>query len=93
MSQPQQPHRKRHSLFPWWLHVLLAIFIYTACKYIIPDLLAENTFLHDFGKVAPSIAPIGAIVFLLLAANTLYNSEPEEKEEEDEAEETQNPAP
>ncbi len=84
MSHHHQPHTKHHPFFPWWLHVLLAIFLYIGCKYILPDLLAQNTFLHGLGEVAPTIAPIGAIVFLLLAANALYNSKTEEKEDEEE---------
>ncbi len=82
MPQKQPLDAKQPKGLPWWLHIILAILVYTGCKYILPHLAAENVFLNRIGQASPAIAPIGAIIFLLLAANALYSSTPEDDENE-----------
>ncbi len=72
--------RKTTRTLPWWLHILLAILVYAGGKYLLPVLSPENIFLDHLLRIAPIIAPIGAIVFLLLAANALYASDPVKKD-------------
>lgn len=60
---------------PWWVSVLLAVASYLCLKYFIPQLQFTNKTLHNFAQAAPGLAPIAAIVFLLLAATRLYDTD------------------
>ncbi|OEU49450.1 MAG: hypothetical protein BA862_12210 [Desulfobulbaceae bacterium S3730MH12] len=64
------PHFLR---IPWWLSVLLAIFSYCVLKYFAPQLQLSNETLQNMAMAAPGLAPIAAILFLLLAAIRLYD--------------------
>ena len=63
---------------PWWLSVLLAIFSYYLLKYFAPQLQFTNHTFQNLAMAAPGLAPIAAILFLLLAAIRLYDSDGDE---------------
>ncbi len=60
---------------PWWASVLLAITSYYCLKYLIPQLQFTSQTLQNIAMAAPGLAPIAAIVFLLLAAFRLYDTD------------------
>lgn len=61
--------------FPWWLSLLIAIGSYCTLKYILPTIQTTHPVLQHLTKAAPILAPIIAILFLLLAAKQLYDSD------------------
>ncbi len=82
MTEPK-PQNSSSSLIPpflripWWTGVLLAITFYCSLKYLVPQLQFTNQTLHKLTLFAPSLAPMAAIVFLLLAAMRLYDADDE----------------
>ncbi len=83
MTDKTELDQQRSLQVPWWGHILLAVLIYTGCKYILPNSLSQVSSLQDLANITPIFAPIGAIVFLLLAANALYRSDQKKEEPED----------
>jgi hypothetical protein len=75
MKQTRNGHRKR---IPWWAYIIIAAFLYVGLTYFAPTLQAENQWVSILLRVAPDLAPIGSIAFLLLGAKVLYDS-PEKK--------------
>lgn len=73
----QQTHTSRPSSthVPWWLHILIAILCYWLLKYFLPSLVQGQSAAGRLLLLAPQLAPIVAIVFLLLAAFALYRSD------------------
>jgi len=69
---------------PWWVSILLAIISYYFLNYLAPQLQFTSKTLQNFASAAPGLAPIAAIVFLLLAAFRLYDKDGEEPAEEPE---------
>ncbi len=67
---------------PWWLSVLTAIIVYSCLKYLVPNLFLENPEMQQFRLLAPQLAPVLTIPFLLLGAKQLYDGVTPEKEEE-----------
>jgi len=59
---------------PWWFHILLAIISYHCFKYLVPQIQFSSQSLQRLAQAAPGIAPLAAIIFLLLAAAGLYES-------------------
>ena len=70
-----QPAKRRKHI-PWWFYLILAIFFYVGCKYIIPALATNETSQAQLTEAGNLAAPIIAIVFLLLAANGLFKDVP-----------------
>lgn len=60
---------------PWWVGILLAILSYYGLKYFVPQLNFSNVTLQNLATASPGLAPLAAIVFLLLAAVRLYDSD------------------
>jgi len=79
---------KYSSLIPpflrisWWVSVLLAIASYYCLKYLAPQLQFTNRTLQNLAVAAPGLAPMAAIVFLLLAAIRLYDTDDKESPED-----------
>lgn len=74
-----------HRTFPWYGHIILAIFFYYVCRYGISFLFGSQSQAEAMGKAGETLAPIIAIVFLLLGANGLYKgveSKPAEESDE-----------
>jgi hypothetical protein len=70
---------KGHSLrIPWWIYIIIAAFLYMGLTYFAPTLHTENRWISALLGIAPKLAPIGTIAFLLLGAKALYNT-PEKK--------------
>ena len=67
---------------PWWASVLLAIVSYYCLKYLAPQLQFTSQTLQNIAMAAPGLAPIAAIVFLLLGAMRLYDTDDEEVTED-----------
>ncbi|MBW1636990.1 MAG: hypothetical protein JRJ68_12030 [Deltaproteobacteria bacterium] len=65
----------RFLQIPWWLSVLAAIVSYCLLKYLVPQLQFSNSTIEDLAIIAPRFAPPAAILFLLLAAIRLYDSD------------------
>ncbi len=64
--------KKTQRYFPWWLYLILAIVIYSLFKYVLPN---TDTLSPQLQGLAEQVAPILTIIFLILAANGLYNSQ------------------
>ena len=79
-KEKQQESAKKH--IPWWLHLAVAILAYSFFKYVLPALPADQAVRENFAVLGNQLAPIIAIVFLLLSANALYKNVPKEKLEE-----------
>ena len=56
---------------PWWGSILLAIISYYCLKYLAPQLQFTSKTLQNLAVAAPGLAPIAAVVFLLLAGISL----------------------
>ncbi len=70
-------HRRR---IPWWLHVMIAAVLYAGLRYFLPRLHSEDPQITVLLQILPSLAPIAAIGFLLLAAKALYDNDgPQER--------------
>lgn len=66
---------KGHSpRIPWWIYVTIAALLYIGLTYFAPMLQAENRWIRTVLKIAPNLAPIGTITFLLLGAKALYDT-------------------
>ena len=86
MTKPASPKTQKiippFLCIPWWLSVFLAIASYYCLKYIAPTLQFTDQTLQNMAAAAPGLAPIAAIVFLLLAAFRLYDGDDEESTED-----------
>jgi len=60
----------------WWTSVIMAVVGYCTLKYLIPAFQPQNFILLKLSKAAPTLAPLVAIGFLLLAAKKLYDKNP-----------------
>ena len=76
MKQTNKGHSQRR--IPWWIYIITATLLYVGLTYFAPTLQTENQWIKILLSVAPNLAPIGAIAFLLLGAKALYDS-PEKK--------------
>ena len=83
-TQPKIPPQiiPSYLRIPWWMSILLAIISYYCLKYLAPQLQFTSKTLQNFAVAAPGLAPIAAVVFLLLAAFRLYDKDEEESTEE-----------
>lgn len=73
------PRWRRHL---WWLYLLCAIISYMLVKYLPPLLFSEYP--EAYQELGGYIAPILAVIFLVLAANSLYeNPLPPESQADD----------
>ncbi len=87
MTKPKSK-AKYSSLIPpflrisWWVSVLLAIASYCCLKYLAPQLQFTSQTLQNLAIAAPGLAPMVAIVFLLLAAIRLYDTDDKESPED-----------
>jgi hypothetical protein len=79
--KPEKQQSTLTKYLPWWLHLLVAILSYSLLKYILPALASDQAGRERFAEVGGQVAPIIAIIFLLLAANALYKDAPEKKKE------------
>lgn len=76
-ASPDRPTRR----LPWWIFVILAVGSYYALKYLLPGLHPANPTLGKILQAIPILAPLSSIVFLLLAAKRLYDTDGGSKEE------------
>ncbi len=60
---------------PWWIFIMLAIGSYCTLKYLLPNLHFTNPNLQKFIQATPTFAPPISILFLLLAAKRLYDTD------------------
>ncbi len=73
----------KKSGLPWWVHICLAIASYMGIKHGVPAFFSGVEGLDVFVGVAPQLAPIIAIVFLLLAGVALYRDDVADEEQEE----------
>jgi hypothetical protein len=76
MKQTNKGYSQR---IPWWVYVIIAAFLYMGLTYFAPTLHTENQWISAMLRIAPNLAPIGTIAFLLLGAKALYDT-PEKKD-------------
>jgi hypothetical protein len=76
-----QPLRR----FPWWASILIGATLYCALTYLAPHLQPANDTLAKLFALAPELAPIVTIPFLLLGAKQLYDIPPEEPDQDDDS--------
>lgn len=60
--------------YPWWASIAIAVFIYCTFRYLLPSLSPNHPTLEAFCRMAPDIAPVITIPFLLLGAKQLYDN-------------------
>lgn len=75
MKKTTKIHSRR---LPWWIYIIIAALLYVGLNYCAPALQTKTPWISSFLQVAAKLAPIGAIIFLLLGAQALYNN-PEKK--------------
>ncbi len=78
----QETAQPTKSWCPWWLSILTAIIVYSCLKYLIPNVFSENPEMQQLSQLAPQLAPVLTIPFLLLGAKQLYDGVTPKKEEE-----------
>lgn len=72
--------RRSKSIFedvanaPWYVGVIMAAASYIGLKLILPAISTQNPFINGIFKAMPSVAPVIAILFLLCAIRSAYNS-------------------
>ena len=88
MKKKSRSPLPRFLQIPWWLSVLTAIVSYCLLKYLLPQLQFPNGTLGDLAAFAPELAPPAAILFLLLAAIRLYDSDKSDATDEEEDKES-----
>jgi hypothetical protein len=64
---------------PWWIHIAMATVLYIGFTYLAPTLHTESRWIGTLVAVAPNLAPIGTIAFLLMGAKALYDDSPAHK--------------
>lgn len=74
-SSPRPPHG-----LPWWLYIVLAIGSYCMLKYVVPGIHLTNPAFQKFFLAAPTFAAPVTILFLLLGAKRLYDTDRQEEE-------------
>jgi len=82
------PAVPRFLQVPWWLSVLLAILSYSLLKYLVPQLQFPGGTIKNMALFAPRLAPLAAIFFLLLAAIRLYDSDDNDRPDDQEGKES-----
>jgi len=75
MKKNSHPAIPSFLQIPWWLSVLFAILSYSLLKYLVPQLQFAGGTIRNMAVFAPRLAPVTAILFLLLAAIRLYDSD------------------
>ena len=58
--------------FPWWVSAVLAGVVYGLMRFVAPTVFQENPILGQIMKAMPANAWIGALIFLFLAALSLW---------------------
>ena len=69
MKKIKNTHSQR---IPWWIYISIATILYFGLTYFPPTLHTETPWISSLLLATPNLAPIGAIVFLLLGAKALY---------------------
>jgi hypothetical protein len=69
MKEIKKAHSQR---IPWWIYISIATILYFGLTYFPPPcMLKPRGSISSLLLETPNLAPIGAIVFLLLGAKTL----------------------
>lgn len=82
MEEDNKPLPKKGG-FPWWGHICLAIASYMGIKHGVPAFFSGAEGQAFFIGAAPQLAPIIAIVFLLLAGVALYRDDVADEEQDE----------
>ena len=61
-------------LLPWWVSIISSAVVYVGLKYIAPAIFVDNLFLQPMLKALPNIALLVAIVLLVPAPISAFNS-------------------
>ncbi len=70
---------KTHSgRLPWWIYIIIAALLYVGLSYCAPALQPRSPWISALLYLTAKLAPVGAIIFLLLGAQALYDN-PEKK--------------
>lgn len=78
----QTVQEQKHG-YPWWLSIIVATVLYCLFRYLLPTLSPTHPALQKFFRLAPDIAPVITIPFLLLGAKQLYEGTTPEGDNED----------
>jgi hypothetical protein len=83
--------------FPWWAAIIAAVISYTGLKYGVAKVSQPGSLLAPLAAIIPTLAPLAAIGFLLLAAKQLYDGDDHDQgkdmghhQDTDETDETDN---
>jgi TRAP-type C4-dicarboxylate transport system permease small subunit len=75
MKKTTKTHPQR---LPWWIYIIFAALLYIGFIYCAPAMQIQTPWISALLHVVAKLAPIGAIIFLLLGAQALYDN-PEKK--------------
>ena len=81
------PVRNSNYRLPWWLYLLFAICCYGIFRYLVPTFMSNRADNSTLSGLFEQVAPISAIIFLLLAANALYDGSAKPDNEDHQEEE------
>ena len=59
---------------PWWINIILAVVVYLAGKFVIPQIAFENPFLKGIAMAAPGLAPYILLILIFVAAISAFNA-------------------
>ncbi|SDO73550.1 hypothetical protein [Desulforhopalus singaporensis] len=76
MSSNRSEKGRGRLKWPWWLSVVAAAISYAGLKYGVQKLHRGHPDLDGLVTIFPELAPIVAILFLLLGAKQLYDDAP-----------------
>lgn len=62
------------ATMPWWVSVCVAGVVYVTLAFVVPVIPFSNVFLKSLGQVAPQLAWVAAVLFLLPAAVSAVDS-------------------
>jgi len=59
---------------PWWISVIVSLFVYIIGMSVIPNMTSDNIIIQSFFKASPTITPLLAFFLLLPAPISAFNS-------------------
>ncbi len=61
------------TTLPWWLSVIVAVFVYAIMAFLVPGIAGDNILLSGLAEMSSQLAPYGFLLFLLPVPFSLFN--------------------
>jgi len=74
MARKNESLLKLLAVLPWWISVILALFSYIFLKYVLPNISGDNILISGFLTGISSMAPIVAVLLLIMAGVSAFLS-------------------